>query len=395
MKDDISPKKQVIKDWKLKNDFEELTDLVGEAKSENSQSFIRNENRKSILIGGGDNCIKADYRYGLWIGDEVFNNAPFSVSIDGQINATKININSFVANTDSSIAYTGTWTQSGKTVAYGGTTAYSNSVGDYFEITFYGTTISLSMSRGRNAGKLTIYIDGVSQGTLDLYSAYLIERSTVYNKTGLTNESHVLKGVVATKNVSATDNYVYLNGYSLFGNEGLQMEAISNDLITYSKTVTTNAYGYATDNISGFTGYSTWSIVGIKLSTQRLEHKLGDATSRWDVTNPAGTTFRYTWDGAGTTPIFTRITAATTQAVISGGFAAGNQGTFTIDAIGADYFEVTNAGGAVESNITGATIYLTGLKEAKICWAQLGFYVYDGYPNESYTLTITQMISKV
>lgn len=92
---------------------------------------------------------------------------------------------------------------------------------------------------------------------------------------------------------------------------------------------------------------------------------VGSSTSQFDVTNPTGTTFRYTWDGTGTDPGISATTfpiGATVQVSASTNFAAGNQGTFTITGSGANYFEVTNASGAIESNKTigSGNINITG-----------------------------------
>ncbi len=82
---------------------------------------------------------------------------------------------------------------------------------------------------------------------------------------------------------------------------------------------------------------------------------VGAADSRFDVTNPGGTTFRYTYDGTGTDPGITALTFPIgASVIISGGsgFAAGNEGTFTVTGSGANYFEVTNAAGVVEADKT-------------------------------------------
>lgn len=85
---------------------------------------------------------------------------------------------------------------------------------------------------------------------------------------------------------------------------------------------------------------------------------LGDNTTQFDITNPAGTTFRYTYDGTGTNPGITALTApiGATVYIYGATFAtAANNGTFTVTGSGANYFEVTNASGGVESNRTIGT----------------------------------------
>lgn len=78
----------------------------------------------------------------------------------------------------------------------------------------------------------------------------------------------------------------------------------------------------------------------------------GDSTSQFDITNPSGTTFRYTWDGTGTNPGINATTFPTGSLVWIGdtNFATANEGAFTITGSGTNYFEVTNASGVVESD---------------------------------------------
>lgn len=80
----------------------------------------------------------------------------------------------------------------------------------------------------------------------------------------------------------------------------------------------------------------------------------GSSTTRFDITNPSGTTFRYTYDGTGTDP---NISAAnypvgTIIYIYSPNFNSGNNGSFKVTGSGANYFEVTNASGVAENDKT-------------------------------------------
>jgi len=80
---------------------------------------------------------------------------------------------------------------------------------------------------------------------------------------------------------------------------------------------------------------------------------LGDSTTQFDITNPSGTTFRYTYDTTGTDPeILLRVRVGMILVIAAENFNAGNNGTFEVTAVGANYFEVTNASGVAESNKT-------------------------------------------
>lgn len=82
---------------------------------------------------------------------------------------------------------------------------------------------------------------------------------------------------------------------------------------------------------------------------------LGDSTSRYDITNPTGTTYRYTYDSTGTDPGITALTMPIGSFVTiynSSSISESNTGCFQVTGSGANYFEVTNAGGGVESDKT-------------------------------------------
>lgn len=84
---------------------------------------------------------------------------------------------------------------------------------------------------------------------------------------------------------------------------------------------------------------------------------IGGATTQFDITNPAGTTFRYTYDSTGTNPNITAATMPVGSRVLiaAENFNAANNGLFVVTGSGTDYFEVSNASGVVESNKTIGT----------------------------------------
>lgn len=83
----------------------------------------------------------------------------------------------------------------------------------------------------------------------------------------------------------------------------------------------------------------------------------GDTTSQFDITNPSGSTFRYTWDGNGTNPGITATTFPTgSPVVLRRGNNSVNTGQFTITGSGANYFEVSNGAGATGTDHANYTI---------------------------------------
>lgn len=97
--------------------------------------------------------------------------------------------------------------------------------------------------------------------------------------------------------------------------------------------------------------------IKVAFTEQTVGYPIGSSTTSFDVTNPAGTTFRYTYNGTGTDPGITALTfpIGSVVTITDTNLAAGNRGTFTVTGSGANYFEVTNAAGVVESNKTIST----------------------------------------
>lgn len=88
---------------------------------------------------------------------------------------------------------------------------------------------------------------------------------------------------------------------------------------------------------------------------------VGSSTTQFDVTNPSGTTFRYTYDGTGTNPNINTSTfpVGAVVNIINTNMVSGNEGQFTITASGVNYFEITNASGVVELNKTIGSGYVS------------------------------------
>ena len=261
-------------------------------------------NKERILLGDAtdNNVFKADSN-GIYLGNAVFADAPFKVDMNGIIEAKRLTLKNFVNDNNPSIVYTGTWTQQTVGTLYGGTRTLSNTVGDYFTISFFGISIGLIFERASNLGKVTIYIDDVEIETIDLYSTTLWSRSVAWKKIDLSNTNHILKAVVATKNLDASDNRVGFQGYTLFPHEGIKLEQLSCDLYVYGVDLLTDANGYVKTTISVPIGYSVYCIVGMRL----LEGVMSDATTTDPKFAWRGTEL-YLYNGAANTTYSVGIT---------------------------------------------------------------------------------------
>lgn len=179
-----------------------------------------------------------------------------------------------------------------------------------------------------NDGKLQYrYVN--SSGTVSWYDLLTGLTSTSFNFCTFWNETEVLRE-------------------SLFVNGASQIQAWNGAITTYSSSgaSTITKQGTATWGGSGF--YS------------QVFATIGDGTTQFDITNPSGTTFRYTWDGTGTDPAITAISVPVGTYILleAQNFSAVNKGIFTVTGSGANYFEVTNATGLAENNKTIGTGFI-------------------------------------
>ena len=127
----IPAKEKIELPMSLKDDVD-LVPLLGGSRIGASET-IRGAGNKILKIG----------EKGIWLGNANFEDAPFKVDMNGIIEAKRLTLKNFINDDDPSIVYTGTWTQENVGTLYGGTRTISNTVGDYFTISFFGISIGL------------------------------------------------------------------------------------------------------------------------------------------------------------------------------------------------------------------------------------------------------------
>jgi hypothetical protein len=119
--------------------------------------------------------------------------------------------------------------------------------------------------------------------------------------------------------------------------------------------------GSSINSIVLVTGYpDNAGTVGASMIQAHASNNYGAASTRFDITNPAGTTFRYTYDGTGTDPNInaTTLPVGSELTIFSSNFNAANttaasRPVFTVTGSGANYFEIDNpTPGVVESDKT-------------------------------------------
>lgn len=122
--------------------------------------------------------------------------------------------------------------------------------------------------------------------------------------------------------------------------------------------------------------------------------KLGDSTTRFDITNPSGNVFRYTYDGVGTDPKITsdNPNVGSTIYIDSPDFNSNNCGTFVVVGSGENYFEIENVNGVVESDkiiSTGSLLYSNSVVPGNY------YYKIVASDNFGYTLSTDNIVVNV
>lgn len=103
---------------------------------------------------------------------------------------------------------------------------------------------------------------------------------------------------------------------------------------------------------------------------ETVSTEIGSSTTQFDITNPSGTTFRYTWDSTGTDPGISLANNPVGSLINfqAQNFTSANNGVFVVTGAGSNYVEVTNASGVVESNKTIGTGYV--VKSGTSTWSK-------------------------
>ncbi len=134
-----------------------------------------------------------------------------------------LTINGVFTRTEQSepeVAYTGTWSSVNTNRASGGSFTLADAPGETAALTFEGVWVNVGFLAGPYSGRAEVFIDGVSQGTLDLYRREDTAVSFVYG--GLITATHTISvAALGTKNPYAFYNYVQLDYFDAWDGSAL------------------------------------------------------------------------------------------------------------------------------------------------------------------------------
>lgn len=148
--------------------------------------------------------------------------------------------------------------------------------------------------------------------------------------------------------MTTSDSMVIINGQNF--------NAANNGYFLVITAVTDGFYAANGDCIPEANKTIGTGSVGYRIN----EIAIGSATTQFDITNPTGTTCRYTWDLTGADPGINVNTfkASDRISIASSNFSAANNGEYNITGAGTSYFEITNAACVVESDKTIGAGYI-------------------------------------
>jgi hypothetical protein len=94
---------------------------------------------------------------------------------------------------DSRLAYQGTWTQASATPFSGGSLKYTDTTGSCVDIAFNGTLLNLIALKGPQYGKAKITLDATSTWTVDLYAPTYTYQAEIWTSGTLTSGDHTVR----------------------------------------------------------------------------------------------------------------------------------------------------------------------------------------------------------
>ena len=94
------------------------------------------------------------------------------------------------------VKFSGTWTTQSSSAAFGGALKYSTAKNATASATFQGTGVAWVSETGPTLGTATVYLDGVAQKTVNLYSSTVHARQIVWKQGWSFQSGHTIKVVV-------------------------------------------------------------------------------------------------------------------------------------------------------------------------------------------------------
>ena len=120
--------------------------------------------------------------------------------------------------TDTRLAFTGSWGTGLNPGASGGSWGYANTSGSLVTVKFTGTSFSWITVKSPNYGIAQVTLDSDAPVTVDLYSPDTKWQQKVWSATGLQDSAHTLTiAYTGTKNPAAAGAYIGVDAFDISG----------------------------------------------------------------------------------------------------------------------------------------------------------------------------------
>jgi hypothetical protein len=119
-----------------------------------------------------------------------------------------------VGTQQTGFTYSGSWANASAASAWGGSYKRATGASDVKAFyTFNGTSVALVGLKRSDGGRARVYVDGVSKGTVDFYSATARDRQVLFTVNGLSAGGHTMElRWINAHNSSSTGYRLYLDG---------------------------------------------------------------------------------------------------------------------------------------------------------------------------------------
>ena len=185
---------------------------------------------KSALVNG------CTYYFKLRALDAAGNVGPFSSElVANPAKPVGTPVTTRIEETSKAITYTGTWMPWSEPGLSGGSMTHTRQTGASASLTFSGIGVSIKYggTEWQNRAMADIYLDGVYQTTVDLYSPTLTFQAVAFEASGLADGAHVLKIVNSgTRNVAnTTDFLIDIDYFDVTKAEGMDVPATPQNVV--------------------------------------------------------------------------------------------------------------------------------------------------------------------
>lgn len=138
----------------------------------------------------------------------------------------------YIDNTDNSIVYVGSWSHNqDHTSDYNGGNSASSTKGDYFEVSFFGSSISIYHRSGPSRGIVEVFVDDVSHGTVDAFSEVVKHKALLTTINGLDKGIHKLKVVNTGSRNNISTSALFLFDYIELETNSLNLNTLKDNQI--------------------------------------------------------------------------------------------------------------------------------------------------------------------